>query len=197
MSTRWKFSWADIKKSLQEWSRVKNLSCVSCAAWNVFPLNLLVRSNTVGIICPKPMVGVGDTPPCHHLPGPGCYGTKKLGYKKRWLGGRIMCISSHHTANMNFIFMSLCVYLFKNFPSQFLSYWESAEPMFFSEELSSLPCKNQNKRLTLSYLVEKFKSCVCWEFYISVSSTGPPLHIMDWGLGNLFFGQNHTKTATV
>ena len=25
------------------YSRVKNLSCVSCAAWNVFPINLLVK----------------------------------------------------------------------------------------------------------------------------------------------------------
>ena len=26
---------------LQEWSMVKNLSCVSCAGWNVFPINSL------------------------------------------------------------------------------------------------------------------------------------------------------------
>ena len=40
---RWKFSLADIKKKifLQEWSMVKNLSCVSCSAWNVFPINSL------------------------------------------------------------------------------------------------------------------------------------------------------------
>jgi hypothetical protein len=31
------------KYILQEWSMVKNLSCVSCAAWNVFPINSLVR----------------------------------------------------------------------------------------------------------------------------------------------------------
>ena len=29
------------KNILQEWSMVKNLSCVSCAAWNVFPINSL------------------------------------------------------------------------------------------------------------------------------------------------------------
>ena len=29
------------KNNLQEWSMVKNLSCVSCAAWNVFPINSL------------------------------------------------------------------------------------------------------------------------------------------------------------
>ena len=28
---------------LQEWSRVKNISYVSCAAWNIFPINLLVN----------------------------------------------------------------------------------------------------------------------------------------------------------
>ena len=40
-----------------------------------------------------------------------------------------------------------CIYLFKNCPSQFLSHWESAEPVFCSEELSFLPFKNQNKSL--------------------------------------------------
>ena len=30
------------KNILQEWSMVKNLSCVSCAAWNVFPVNSLL-----------------------------------------------------------------------------------------------------------------------------------------------------------
>ena len=30
------------KNILQEWSMVKNLSCVSCAAWNFFPLNFLL-----------------------------------------------------------------------------------------------------------------------------------------------------------
>ena len=40
----WKFSLADTyqKYILLEWSMVKNLSCVSCAAWNVFPINLLL-----------------------------------------------------------------------------------------------------------------------------------------------------------
>ena len=61
-----------------------------------------------------------------------------------------------NTAYLNFLFLSLCVYLFKNCP-QFLSYWESAKPEFCSEELSSLPCRNQNKSLTLSYVVGKFE----------------------------------------
>ena len=30
------------KNILQEWSVIKNLSCVSCAAWNVFPINSLL-----------------------------------------------------------------------------------------------------------------------------------------------------------
>ena len=51
--------------------------------------------------------------------------------------------------NLNFLFMSLCVYFFKNCPSQFLSHWESAKPMFCSEELSFLSYRNQNKSLTL------------------------------------------------
>ena len=45
-------------------------------------------------------------------------------------------------------------------PSQFLSHWELAEPLFCSEKLSCLPYKNQNKSLTFSSLVEKFKFAV-------------------------------------
>jgi hypothetical protein len=30
------------KNILQEWSMIKNLACVSCAAWNVFPINSLM-----------------------------------------------------------------------------------------------------------------------------------------------------------
>jgi len=74
-----------------------------------------------------------------------------------------LCVCSHHTANLNFLFLSLCIYLFKNFPSQFFSHWKSAEPVFCSEDLSNLHCKNQNKSLPLSYLVGKFKFVVCWE----------------------------------
>ena len=32
------------KNISKEWSRVKNLSSVSCAAWNIFPVNLLMSS---------------------------------------------------------------------------------------------------------------------------------------------------------
>ena len=53
------------------------------------------------------------------------------------------------------------LYLFKNCLSQFLSYWKLAEPVFCSEELSCLPYKNQNKSLTLSFLLGKIKFAVC------------------------------------
>ena len=51
--------------------------------------------------------------------------------------------NSQHTAKFAFCF--LCVYLFKNCPSQFLNHWESPEPVFCSEELSFLPYKNQKE----------------------------------------------------
>ena len=35
------------KNILQEWSMVKNLSCVSCAAWNVFPINSLLSGTII------------------------------------------------------------------------------------------------------------------------------------------------------
>ena len=40
-----------------------------------------------------------------------------------------------------------CVYFFKNCPSQFLSHWGSAEPVFCSEQFSFFPYKNRNKSL--------------------------------------------------
>ena len=46
------------------------------------------------------------------------------------------------SANLNFLFPSLCVYLFKICPSQFFSHWELSEPVFCSEELSFHPFKN-------------------------------------------------------
>ena len=36
----------------------------------------------------------------------------------------------HYTANLNFLFLSLFVYLLKNCYSQFFSKWKSAEPVF-------------------------------------------------------------------
>ena len=67
---------------------------------------------------------------------------------------------TNNTANLNFLFLSCCVYLFKTCPSQFLSHWELAEPVFCSEELSCLPYKNQNQSLTFSSLAGKFKFAV-------------------------------------
>ena len=50
----WKFSLAGIKKTkkyiLQEWSMVKNISFVSCAAWNVFSINSLPCSQSKGLL---------------------------------------------------------------------------------------------------------------------------------------------------
>ena len=62
-----------------------------------------------------------------------------------------LCINSH----LNLLFLSLCVYIFKKCPSQFLIHWE---PVFCSEELSCLPYKNQNqKNLIRSTLAGKLK----------------------------------------
>ena len=68
----------------------------------------------------------------------------------RWK--KSLSINSHHTAKLNFLFLSL----FKKCPSQFLSHWELAEIVFSSEELSCLPYKS----LTLSSLAVKFKFAV-------------------------------------
>ena len=71
----------------------------------------------------------------------------------------------HSTANLNFLFLSLFVYLLKNCSSQFFSNW-TAEPVFCSEELSCLPNKNQHKSLTLSFGEGKFKLAVLWGLFI-------------------------------
>ena len=68
------------------------------------------------------------------------------------------------------------IWIFFSCHSVFLS-WDTgllAEPMFCSEELSCLPCKNQNKSLNLSS--GKLKFAVWWEFIQRVSFTQPPLH---------------------
>ena len=51
---------------------------------------------------------------------------------------------------IEFSFLLLSVYIFKNCSSQFLSHYELAEPVFCSEELSFLLYKNKNKSLVLS-----------------------------------------------
>ena len=38
------------KNILQEWSMVKNLSCVRCAAWNVFPINSLLQPTPAALV---------------------------------------------------------------------------------------------------------------------------------------------------
>ena len=66
-----------------------------------------------------------------------------------------------------------------SFPFLFciFSYWQSAEAVFSSEELSCLPYKNQNKSKTLSSWEGKFKFALFWGFFIKqfFHCTGPPL----------------------
>ena len=75
--------------------------------------------------------------------------------------------SAESCENLNFFFLSPFVYLFKNWSSQFLSHWESAESLFCSEELGSLPFKNQNKAWfsVLGGKAQIFTS-FCWMFRI-------------------------------
>ena len=92
----------------------------------------------------------------------------------QWKNGFIK--KPHYTANLNFLFLSHFVYLWKNWFSQFFSNWESAEPVFCSKELSCLPYKNQNKSLTLSFGEGKFKFAVLQGFLNPFfHCTGPPL----------------------
>jgi hypothetical protein len=76
-----------------------------------------------------------------------------------------VCINSHNTANLNFLFLSLCVYLFNKCPSEFLSHWELVEPVSSCEELCCLSNKNQNKSLTLSSLEGKFTFALMVRIY--------------------------------
>ena len=59
----------------------------------------------------------------------------------------MLVYNSQHTAKLEF-----CVYLFKNCPSQFLSHWESAEPVFLKK-----------KSLTLRSWQENSNFAVFWE----------------------------------
>ena len=72
----------------------------------------------------------------------------------------------HSTVNLNFVFLSLLVYLLKNCSSHFFSNWKSAKSVLCSEELSSLSYKNQNKSLTLSFREGKFKFAVLRGLFI-------------------------------
>ena len=77
-----------------------------------------------------------------------------------------------------FSFLSLCVNIFKDSPSQFLSHWELAEQVFCSEELSFLPYKNQNKSLTLSSLSGKIKICLMVRIYTKSFFHQPTFMVM-------------------
>ena len=81
-----------------------------------------------------------------------------------WKNGFIKKLQS--TANLNFLFLSVFVYLLKNCSSQFFSNLKSAEPVFCSQELSCLPSKNQNKGLTPSFGEGKFIYAALWDFLI-------------------------------
>ena len=68
--------------------------------------------------------------------------------------------NSQHTAKFEFSFpVTLCL----SFCELFLSHWESAEPVFCSEELSFLPYKKQNKSRIFFSGRENSNFAVCWE----------------------------------
>ena len=59
---------------------------------------------------------------------------------------KLFCINSHHTAKLNFLFLSLFVYLFNKCFCQFLSHWELAKALVCSEELNCLHYKNKKQK---------------------------------------------------
>ena len=61
----------------------------------------------------------------------------------QWKNGFIK--KPYLTVNMNFLFLSVFVYLLKNWSSQFFSSLKSAEPVFCNQKLSCLPSKNHDK----------------------------------------------------
>lgn len=68
--------------------------------------------------------------------------------------------------------VTLCLPFKELFFSVF-SNWESAEQVFWSEELSSLPYKNKNKSLTLSFGGGKIQiCCIARSFYKAVLPVG-------------------------
>jgi hypothetical protein len=67
--------------------------------------------------------------------------------KKSYKMQQTLMYNSQHTAKFEFSF------LFNNYPSQFLSHWKLARPVFFREELSFLPYKKKSD----SVLGGKFK----------------------------------------
>ena len=86
--------------------------------------------------------------------------------------------------NLNFLLLSLCIYFFENYPTQFLSHSESVKLMFFSEDLSFFCFKNQN-RIFSSEQKESIFTAFCWMFWIIkiISITETPL------IAHFFFSQ--------
>ena len=54
---------------------------------------------------------------------------------------------------------TLCIYIFKHCPSQFLNHLESAEPVFWSEELSFFSLQKPKQTPDSQFWAEKFKFC--------------------------------------
>jgi len=81
-------------------------------------------------------------------------------------------------SKFNLLFLSLCVYLYKNCP-QFFSHWESAEPVFCSEASVVFLAKTK-KKAWLSVIWWENSNLLCVEnIYTSISSMciGPPLSV--------------------
>jgi hypothetical protein len=108
-------------------------------------------------------------------------GPKKLGvllhkFEKLVKGGSVeerLYKKLHSTANLNFLVLSLFVYLLKNCSSQFFSNWESAEPVFCNEELSCLPYKKTKQKPNSQFWGRKIQIC-CFvrSFYKTVLPLG-------------------------
>ena len=80
------------KNILHEWSMVKNLSCVSCAAWNIFPINSLLASASPSYLatCKVQLFWEGHK---NLKKSPTCFDTTELGWtfytgKAVFLGSR-------------------------------------------------------------------------------------------------------------
>ena len=78
-----------------------------------------------------------------------------------------LCICSYRTGNLIFLFLPVCVYLFKNWPSKFLSHWQSVEPLFSSSFLAKT-----KKKCDSQLFGGKIQICC---IYTIVPSAGPPL----------------------
>jgi len=84
----------------------------------------------------------------------------------QWKNGFVKKTSPYSKFEFSFP-VTLCLPFKELFFSVF-SNWESAEPVFCSEELSCLPYKNQNKSLTLSFGEGKFKFAVLWGLFMKL-----------------------------